>query len=46
MPEEEVKDATLEDLSLADLKSLAKEKGIKGYSKLNKEELIKALEED
>ena len=46
MPEEEVKDATLDDLSLADLKSLAKEKGIKGYSKLNKEELIKALEED
>ena len=46
MPEEEVKDATLEDLSLADLKSLAKEKGIKGYSKLNKEELIKVLEED
>ena len=46
MPEEEIKDATLEDLSLADLKSLAKEKGIKGYSKLNKEELIKALEED
>ena len=46
MPEEEVRDATLEDLSLADLKSLAKEKGIKGYSKLNKEELIKALEED
>ena len=32
MPEEEVKDATLDDLSLADLKSLAKEKGIKGYS--------------
>ena len=46
MPEEEVKDATLDDLSLVDLKSLAKEKGIKGYSKLNKEELIKALEED
>ena len=46
MPEEEVKDATLEDLSLADLKSLAKEKDIKGYSKLNKEELIKVLEED
>ena len=46
MPEEEIKDATIDDLSLADLKSLAKEKGIKGYSKLNKEELIKALEED
>ena len=45
MPDEETKEAGLEDLSLADLKSLAKEKGIKGYSKLNKEELIKALEE-
>ena len=45
MPDDETKEAGLEDLSLADLKSLAKEKGIKGYSKLNKEELIKELEE-
>ena len=45
MPDDATKEAGLEDLSLADLKSLAKEKGIKGYSKLNKDELIKELEE-
>ena len=35
---------SLKDLSLAELKNLAKEKGIKGYTKMNKEELIKELE--
>ena len=39
------KDASLNDLSLEELKDLAKEKGIKGISKLNKEELIKKLED-
>ena len=33
----------LEDMKLADLKTLAKEKEIKGYSKMTKEELIDAL---
>ena len=46
MPEEEVKEASLEDLTLTELKSLAKEKGVKGYTKLSKEELIKLLEEE
>lgn len=36
---------SLSELSLRELKDLAKEKGIQGYSSLNKEELIKALEE-
>ncbi len=37
-------DTTLEDMTLDELKDLAKEKEIKGYSKLNKEELIRLLE--
>ncbi len=41
--EEEAKDLNLEDLSVEELKELAKNKGIKGYSKMNKEELIDAL---
>ncbi len=40
----EFKTASLEDLTLTELKDLAKEKGIKGYSKMNKEELIKELD--
>ena len=34
------------DMSLKELKDLAKEKGIKGYSKMTKEELIDSLKED
>ncbi len=40
------KEASLEDLSLSELKELAKEKGISGYYKMNKEELKQRLEED
>ena len=48
MPEEEsskeeVKELSYEDLSLAELKEIAKEKGIKGYSKMSKEELLREL---
>ncbi|MEG0025653.1 MAG: ATP-dependent zinc metalloprotease FtsH [Bacilli bacterium] len=38
------KDVSFSDLSLTELKVMAKEKGIKGYSKLNKDEIIKELE--
>ena len=46
MPEEVVKEATLADLTLTELRALAKEKGIKGYTKLSKEELVKLLDEE
>ena len=36
----EFKTASLNDLTLSELKDLAKEKGIKGYSKMTKEELL------
>ena len=39
------KEANLSDLTLSELKDIAKEKGIKGYSKMNKEELIKELDD-
>ncbi len=39
MPEEDM----LDDVPLAKLKEMAKEKGIKGYSSMNKEEIKKAL---
>ena len=42
----EYKDASLADLTLDELKDLAKEKGIKGISKMNKDELIKSLEDN
>ncbi len=42
---EEVKELSLNDMTLAELKDLAKEKGIKGYSKKTKDDLIKELEE-
>ena len=40
----EFKTASLDDLTLHELKELAKEKGIKGYSKMSKEELINELD--
>lgn len=43
--EEEAHDLNLEDLSVAELKELAKNKGIKGYSKMTKEELIDELQD-
>lgn len=42
MPEEE----TVEDHTFVELKEMAKEKGIKGYTKMTKDELTKALEEE
>lgn len=38
-----VKPVTIDDLSLDDLKVLAKERGLKGVSKLSKEELLEKL---
>ena len=43
--EEEPRDLNLEDLTVEELKELAKNKGIKGYSKMNKEELIDSLQD-
>ncbi len=43
MPSEE-EETNYENMSLTKLKELAKEKGVKGYSKMNKAELIKELE--
>ena len=40
------KEASLDDLTLNELRELSKEKGITGYSKMNKEELRKRLEDE
>jgi len=45
MPEEDTKEEKeLSDLSLEELKAMAKEKGIKGYTKMTKEELVNELD--
>ena len=43
--EEKIKTVKLEDLTLEDLKDIAKEEGIKDYYKLNKKELLDKLNE-
>ena len=40
------KEATLSDLTVEELKDLAKEKNIKNVSKMKKDELIKLLEDN
>ena len=40
---EDIKELSYEDLTLTELKEIAKEKGIKNYSKMSKEEIIKEL---
>ena len=42
MPE----DVNLEDVSTADLRNMAKEKGVKGYTKMTKEEIIEELKKE
>ena len=44
MPEE-TEDTNLESMSITKLKELAKEKGIKNYSKMSKAELLKELDD-
>ena len=45
LPSEDIKEVSLEDLEIEDLKDMAKEKKIKGYTKMTKEELIDKLKD-
>jgi cell division protease FtsH len=42
MPEE-IKEVSYDDLSITELKEIAKEKSVKGYAKMTKEQLVKEL---
>ncbi len=46
MPEEEIEERDLKHMTISELRELAKAEGIKGYTKLTKEELIDVLEND
>ncbi len=43
LPDEEIKELNYEDLTLSELKDIAKEQGVKGYTKMNKDEIIKNI---
>lgn len=45
VPESEEGAADIEKMTVPELKALAKEKGIDGYSSLNKEELLEVLKD-
>ncbi|NBI08066.1 Rho termination factor N-terminal domain-containing protein [Senegalia massiliensis] len=44
--ESESEEVILENMKLDELKNKAKQEGIKGYSSMNKEELIKAIKDE
>ena len=43
---EKIEELSIYDMNLTELRNLAKEKGIKGYTKMTKEELLNELKED
>ena len=45
LPDDDIQELSVEDMNLTELRDLAKERGIKGYSKLSKEELIDILKD-
>lgn len=45
LPDDDIQELSIEDMNLTELRDLAKERGIKGYSKLSKEELIDILKD-
>ena len=46
MPEEEIEERDLKHMTISELREIAKAEGIKGYTKLTKEELIDILENE
>ncbi len=45
LPDEDIPELSIEDMTLIELREMAKEKGVKGYSKMTKEELIDILKD-